>query len=61
VCLDVGDELHLLPMQPAQPIGTLSESAEAVLRLFYSINRGAYGVTAEGKVTLNDLRAFPRL
>ncbi|MGW5478119.1 maleylpyruvate isomerase family mycothiol-dependent enzyme [Streptomyces sp. NPDC004008] len=54
-------ELHLYPCEPAEPTGTLSGSAEAVLRLVYGRNRPEEdGVTATGAATLPDLRSlFP--
>ncbi|MFJ5531781.1 hypothetical protein [Streptomyces sp. NPDC093261] len=61
LCLLLGSELRIHPCEPAEPTGTLSGSAEAVLRLVYGRNRPAEdGVAATGAVTLPDLRSlFP--
>jgi hypothetical protein len=58
--LDLDAELHMYPCEPAEPDGTVSGSAEAVLRLVYGRNRPEDGVTVTGAVTLQDLRSlFP--
>lgn len=60
VCLDLAAELHLYRCEPAEPVGTVSGSAEAVLRLVYGRNLPQDAVTVTGAVTLDDLRAlFP--
>ncbi|MEV6026068.1 maleylpyruvate isomerase family mycothiol-dependent enzyme [Streptomyces sp. NPDC052036] len=61
LCLLLGTELHIYPCEAAEPTGTLSGSAEAVLRLVYGRNRPEEdGVTATGAATLPDLRSlFP--
>jgi uncharacterized protein (TIGR03083 family) len=59
-CLTLGAELYLLPCEPAEPSATLYGTAEAVLRLVYGRLRDTDDVTAEGTVTLDDVRAlFP--
>lgn len=59
-CLTLGAELHLLPCEPAEPSATLRGSAEAILRLVYGRLRDSDGVTVEGSITLDDVRAlFP--
>ena len=58
--LDLGAELHLYPCEPAAPVGAVSGTAEAVLRLVYGRNRDRDGVAVTGSVTLADLRSlFP--
>lgn len=58
--LDLGGELHLYPCEPADPVGAVSGTAEAVLRLVYGRNRDRDGVAVTGSVTLADLRSlFP--
>ncbi|MFF7215111.1 maleylpyruvate isomerase N-terminal domain-containing protein [Streptomyces sp. NPDC008238] len=60
LCLALGSEVHILPCEGAEPAGTVSGPAEAVLRLVYGRNRPEDGVTARDGVTLDDLRAlFP--
>lgn len=61
LCLLLDAELHIHPCEPAEPTGTVSGSAEAVLRLVYGRHRpGQDGVSAAGGVTLEDLRSlFP--
>jgi hypothetical protein len=62
VCLDQGAELHLDPCEPIVPTGTVSGSAEALLRLVYGRHRPEDRVTTTGAVTLGDLRSlFPGL
>jgi uncharacterized protein (TIGR03083 family) len=59
-CLTLSAELHLLPCEPAEPSATVRGSAEAVLRLVYGRYRDTDDVTADGAVTLDDIRAlFP--
>jgi len=59
-CVTLGSELHLLACEPAEPSATVHGSAEAVLRLVYGRLRDVDDVTAEGTVTLGDLKAlFP--
>jgi uncharacterized protein (TIGR03083 family) len=59
-CMTLSAELHLLACEPADPSATLRGSAEAVLRLFYGRHRDTDDVTADGAVTLDDMRAlFP--
>lgn len=58
--LDLDAEVHLYPCEPAEPTGTVSGSAEAVLRLVYGRNRLEDGVASTGAITLQDLRSlFP--
>lgn len=58
--LDLDAELHLYPCEAAQPAGTITGSAEAMLRLVYGRNRPQDGITATGMITLDDLRSlFP--
>jgi uncharacterized protein (TIGR03083 family) len=60
VLLDLDAELHLYPCEPAQPAGTVSGTAEAVLRLVYGRNQDADHVQVTGAACLADLRAlFP--
>jgi uncharacterized protein (TIGR03083 family) len=59
--LDLDSELHIYPANPADPVGTVTGTADAVLRLVYGRHRpGADAVTAVGQLTVDDLRAlFP--
>jgi uncharacterized protein (TIGR03083 family) len=58
--LDLDTELHIYPCEPAEPAGTVSGTAEAVLRLVCGRNRPQDGVTVTGAATLDDLRSlFP--
>jgi uncharacterized protein (TIGR03083 family) len=58
--LDLGAELHLYPCEPAEPAGTVSGTAEAVLRLVYGRNQDEDGVSVTGSVSLQDMRSlFP--
>ncbi|MER7198548.1 hypothetical protein CG723_17385 [Streptomyces sp. CB01635] len=58
--LDLGAELHLYPCEPADPVGEVSGTAEAVLRLVYGRNRDQDDVSVTGSVTPADLRSlFP--
>ncbi|MGI5248038.1 maleylpyruvate isomerase N-terminal domain-containing protein [Actinacidiphila glaucinigra] len=60
LCLALGSEVHFLPCEGAEPTGTVSGPAEAVLRLVYGRNRPEDGVSARDGVTLDDLHAlFP--
>ncbi|GHJ36879.1 maleylpyruvate isomerase N-terminal domain-containing protein [Streptomyces sp. TS71-3] len=60
--LDIGEELHLFPVEPVDPTGLLAGPAEAVLRLLHGRGRPTDPVTTEGPVTVDDLRAlFPGL
>ncbi|MFI5613196.1 maleylpyruvate isomerase family mycothiol-dependent enzyme [Amycolatopsis sp. NPDC051903] len=58
--LDLGEELHLTAEPTAASAGTLSGSAEEMLRLVYGRNRAEDGLDVTGDVTLEQLRAlFP--
>jgi hypothetical protein len=58
--LGVGTELHLYPTDAADPTGSLSGTAESVLRLLYGRSRSRDRLTTTGEITPADLRAlFP--
>jgi uncharacterized protein (TIGR03083 family) len=59
--LDLDSELHIYPANPADPVGTVTGTADAILRLVYGRHRPrADVVTAAGPLTVDDLRAlFP--
>ncbi|MBQ1093402.1 maleylpyruvate isomerase family mycothiol-dependent enzyme [Streptomyces sp. B93] len=60
VLLDLGAELHLYPCEPAEPAGSVTGAAEAVLRLVYGRHQPTDEVQVSGAVTLTDLTAlFP--
>lgn len=60
VLLDLGAELHLYPCEPAEPAGSVTGAAEAVLRLVYGRHQPTDEVQVSGAVTLTDLKAlFP--
>ncbi|BBB01957.1 hypothetical protein RVR_9606 [Actinacidiphila reveromycinica] len=60
VLLDLGAEVHLYPCEPAGPAGSLTGTAEAVLRLVYGRSRPTDALAAAGAVTRADLQAlFP--
>ncbi|MGA5028790.1 maleylpyruvate isomerase N-terminal domain-containing protein [Streptomyces griseoincarnatus] len=58
--LDLDAELHLYPCEPAEPAGSVTGPAEAVLRLVYGRHQPTDEVQVSGAVTLADLKAlFP--
>jgi uncharacterized protein (TIGR03083 family) len=58
--LDLDAELHLYAYEPMDPTGTVTGTAEAVLRLIYGRNRSDDAVRTSGTTTLEDLRRlFP--
>ncbi|GHH88477.1 hypothetical protein GCM10018793_68280 [Streptomyces sulfonofaciens] len=58
--LDLGAELHLYPCEPSRPVGAVTGTAEAVLRLVYGRNRLEDDVRVSGALALDDLRSlFP--
>ncbi|QIZ00783.1 maleylpyruvate isomerase family mycothiol-dependent enzyme [Streptomyces sp. S1D4-11] len=59
--LDLDCELHIYPANPADPVGTVTGTADTVLRLVYGRHRpGGDAVTTAGQISLDDLRAlFP--
>ena len=61
--LELGEELHLVPTELGgayDTLGTVSGSADAVLRLIYGRNRPADQIQTTGGISLDDLRAlFP--
>ncbi|MET8332040.1 maleylpyruvate isomerase N-terminal domain-containing protein [Streptomyces sp. NPDC005181] len=60
LCLNLAAELHILPCEPADPTGSVSGPAEAVLRLIYCRNRPPQDSVVAGAATLEDVRSlFP--
>jgi uncharacterized protein (TIGR03083 family) len=61
LCLDLGEEPHIHSVEPAESVGALTGTADAVLRLVYGRNRpDSDGITTSGRATLTDLRSlFP--
>ncbi|WP_431875806.1 maleylpyruvate isomerase family mycothiol-dependent enzyme [Amycolatopsis sacchari] len=60
VLLDLSGELHLYPCEPAEPAGSVTGTAEAVLRLVYGRNQPTDEIQVSGAVTLADMKAlFP--
>lgn len=58
--LDLGTELHLYPCATTGATGTLTGTAEEVLRLVYGRHRSTDSTAAEGAMTLEQLRGlFP--
>jgi uncharacterized protein (TIGR03083 family) len=59
--MDLDSELHIYPANPADPAGTVTGTADTVLRLVYGRHRpGTDAVTAAGQLAVDDLRAlFP--
>lgn len=49
---------HLYPCEPAEPAGSVSGTAEAVLRLVYGRNQATDDIRTTGTVTLTDLRSL---
>jgi uncharacterized protein (TIGR03083 family) len=59
--LHLDGELHIYPINPADPVGTVAGSADAILRLVYGRHRPDLDdVKVTGPINLDDLRAlFP--
>lgn len=58
--LNLSAELHIYPCEPAESVGTVTGTAEAVLRLVYGRHQATDSIQVSGAVTLADLRSlFP--